>query len=92
MSKPVDSEPKPSAAQPTAGALRAAKRLTSPGAPAGIVEFYAQEIENETHTRELLEALEAITENAEYQHGTTYEISTRWIDLAEAAIAKSRKP
>ena len=39
---------------------------------------------------ELLEALAAITENAEYSRGTTYEISTRWIEKAEDAIAKAR--
>jgi DnaJ-domain-containing protein 1 len=51
----------------------------------------ADEIERlEIINCELLEALEAITENAEYQRGTTYELSTRWIEKAEAAIAKAR--
>lgn len=45
------------------------------------------------HLREssglLLEALREIVENAEYQRGTTYEIHTRFIEKAEAAIAQA---
>jgi hypothetical protein len=39
---------------------------------------------------ELLEALEAIFEGAEYQRGTTYELSTRLLEKAQLAIAKAK--
>jgi hypothetical protein len=39
---------------------------------------------------EMLQALEAICAESEYDGGTTYEIATKFIEQAEAAISKAR--
>ena len=40
---------------------------------------------------ELVEALRELVDNSEYQRGTTYEISTRWVEKAESLLSRYPK-